>query len=196
MANRREFLQLSAATLGIMAAPVKALAGVDPSQVMPFQRVIYDERYEECLAFASAARAMGARTRGIREDVTELWYGDLRGELARNPGLIAGLTSASSAFLMELLGHDVFHHQVFKGEHKVNAGRLEAYRFEVPGYIAEHTSRLQTADRHWSIALAQLMSNYDHKLPSYPRTQVKSHQQSGISQPDLVSWVIAPLNRG
>lgn len=195
MANRREFLQLSAATLGIMAAPVKTLAGVNPSHGMPFQRVIYDERYEDCLAFAHAARRLGAPTHAIREDITELWYGDLRRNLSEQPGLIAGLTTASSAFLMELLGHDVFHHQVFRGEHVVSKGKLEAYRFEVPGYVAEYASTLRTEDTLWSTKLAELMSHYDRSQPSFPRTQVQSHRHEGLSHPDLVSWVIAPLSR-
>ena len=196
MANRREFLQLSAATLGIMAVPIKTLAGMKPSANTPFFKVIYDERFEDCLAFAHESRKLGAATQGIREDITDLWYGDLRGQLAQQPGLIAGLTTASSAFLLELLSHDVFHHQVFRGEHQLTGGQLSAYRFEAPGYIAEHAAALQTGAQHWSTELAGLLARYDHTRPSYPRTQVTSTDNFTPSSPDLVSWVIAPLSRG
>lgn len=195
MANRREFLQLSAATLGLMATPVTTLARTNPSSVMPFYKVIYDERFDSCLDFAREAHSLGAATQGIREDITELWYGDLRRHLSEQPGLIAGLTTASSAFLLELLGHDVFHHQVFRGEHLLDAGRLNAYRFEAPGYLAEHASALPTGSKHWSADLAELLSRYDHTLPSYPRVTVKSPGLTSTSNPDLVSWVIAPLRK-
>jgi hypothetical protein len=196
MANRREFLQLSAATLGIMAVPVKTLAGMNPSTSMPFFKVIYDERFEDCQAFAHESRKLGAVTQGIREDITDLWYGDLRGQLAQQPGLIAGLTTASSAFLLELLSHDVFYHQVFRGEHQLNDAQLTAYRIEAPGYIAKHASALQTGGKHWSTDLAELLARYDHSRPSFPRTQVTSTDNFTPSSPDLVSWVIAPLSRG
>ena len=195
MANRREFLQLSAATLGLMAVPVQTLAGMNPSVAMPFYKVIYDERFEDCLTFAREARRMGAATHAIREDITDLWYDDLRGHLSGHPGLIAGLTTASSAFLLELLGHDVFHHQVFRGEHKFSDGRLNGHRFEVPGYIAEQAYALQRDRKRWSTDLVRLISRYDHTRPSYPRTLVSSPGQSERSSPDLVSWVIAPLKR-
>ena len=195
MANRREFLQLSAATLGIMAAPVKTLAGMAPSAPMPFYKVIYDERYEDCLAFAREARRLGAVTHGIRDDVTELWYGDLRRHLSEQPGLIAGLTTASSAFLLELLGHDVFHHQVFRGEHTFTNEKFSGHHFEVPAYIANDVTTLTVDPDHWSKDLAGVISRYDSSLPTYPRTPINSPRRHDGSKADLVSWVIAPLRK-
>lgn len=196
MANRREFLQLSAATFGIMAAPVKTLAGMTPSAAMPFYKVIYDERYEDCLAFAHEARRLGAATHGIRDDVTELWYGDMRGHLSEQPGLIAGLTTASSAFLLELLGHDVFHHQVFRGEHKFSNEKLTGHHFEVPRYIANDVTELTLDPNHWSKDLAAVIARYDNSLPTYPRSLINTPRRHDGSTADLVSWIIAPLRRG
>lgn len=195
MANRREFLQFSAATLGFMAVPVDTLAGLNPATPTPFYKVIYDERFEDCRIFAREARRLGAKVQGIREDVTDLWYGDLRSHLAVQPGLIAGLTTVSSAFLLELLGHDVFHRQVFRGEHTSSDGQLSSHRFEVPEYIADLASALTADKAHWSTELAGLMSRYDQARPSFPRTRISSPVRSERSTPDLVSWVIAPLRK-
>ena len=195
MANRREFLQISAATLGFMAVPAKTLAGMNPSTPMPFYKVIYDERFADCRIFAREARRLGAVTHGVREDITDLWYGDLRDHLSGQPGLIAGLTTATSAFLLELLGHDVFHHRVFRGEHNFSNAGLTGHRFEVPGYIAEHASTLTSGREHWTAGLAGLMSRYDHARPAYPRTLISPPGPGLRSSPDLVSWVIAPLKR-
>jgi len=195
MANRREFLQLSAATLGIMAAPVKTLAGMTPSAAMPFYKVIYDERFEDCVAFAHEARRLGAATHGIRDDVTDLWYGDLRRHLSVQPGLIAGLTTASSAFLLEQLGHDVFHHQVFRGEHKFSNAKLTGHHFEVPEYIGNNVTSLTLDREHWGKDLAVVMSHYDTTRPTFPRTLINAPRRHDGSTANLVSWVIAPLKK-
>lgn len=197
MANRREFLQLSAATLGLMSIPIKTMAGTTQTfKDLPFYKVIYDDRFEDCRTFAHEARRLGAVTHAIREDITELWYEDLRGRLSEQPGVIAGLTTASSAFLLELFSHDVFHHQVLRGEHTNNNEKITFHRFEAPGYIAGHASGLTTDRGRWSTDLAGLMSGYDLSQPTYPRESVNVPNHNDRFTADLVSWIIAPLNRG
>ena len=197
MANRREFLQLSAATMGLMSVSVKTLAGtVQSFEDLPFYKVIYDDRFEDCRIFAREARRMGAVTHAIREDITGLWFEDLRGRLSQQPGVIAGLTTSTSAFLLELFSHDVFHHQVFRGEHTNRNEKITFHRLETPGYIAGHAAALTTDRERWSMDLAGLMSGYDHRLPTYPRESVSVPGHNDRFTADLVSWIIAPLNRG
>ena len=196
MANRREFLQLSTAALGLMSVSVKTLAGTIRSyKDLPFYKVIYDDRFEDCRSFAREAERLGAVTHAISEDITELWYEDLRGRLSEQPGVIAGLTTPSSAFLLELFSHDAFHHQVFRGEHTNSNEKITLHRFETPGYFTGHASTLTTDRKGWSMDLARLMSGYDNSLPTYPRESVNVPGHHRKSSADLVSWIIAPLRK-
>ena len=196
MANRREFLQISASALGLMAVPQTVLAGLTPNiKDMPFYKVIFDERYEDCRVFADEARRMGATTCAITDDVTELWYGGLRRQLAEHPGVIAGLTNETNAFLLELLGHDVFHRQVFRGEHSFRNGDLIGHRINGPENFVAQTSGLPFDQGHWSTDLARLFSYYDNSRPTYPRTSVHTHEHQDPSNLKLVSWIIAPLKK-
>ena len=196
MANRREFLQLSAAALGLMTVPHRVLAGLTPDlNNMPFYRVFYDERYEDSRVFAGEARNMGAVTTAITGDVGELWYGGLRKQLSEQSGMIAGLTTETDAFLIELLSHDVFYHQVFRGEHRFRDDNLIGHRIDGPEQFLEQTSSLPLNREYWSTDLARLFSLYDNVGPTYPRVSKHTRGDQDESTLKLVSWIIVPLSR-
>jgi hypothetical protein len=76
------------------------------STTVPF-RAIYDERFEACFSYAREAAALGWVTRGIRGDVTQVWFRELSLRWKRGPVAIAGLTTPQSLFVLERLAWDV-----------------------------------------------------------------------------------------
>jgi hypothetical protein len=119
MANRREFLQVSTTALGLMTIPGAMLsAAINKPHSSPYSRVIFDSRFKEAKQFARQAEFSGIKTTSIHDDdITSLWYDDLRIQLNKTPGTIAGYTTENTAFLLEVLSHDVFHRQVSFEQH-------------------------------------------------------------------------------
>jgi len=78
--------------------------------------VIFDERFAEARRFAGIARQRGVRTRGVRGDVTDLWYHELRPLWSRGAAAIAGVTAYGALFCLERLAWDhrmrVVHHGI------------------------------------------------------------------------------------
>ena len=74
---------------------------------MPLCGAVFDERFDECLAFAGEMNRRGVVTSGIRGDVAKLWYEDLRARLRQGPAPIAGLTDRLALFCLEELARDV-----------------------------------------------------------------------------------------
>lgn len=196
MTSRRGFLQLGATALGIMSMPMTAVSGIMGNQRRnPFDRVIYDDRFTECLSFKKEAERLGATTYGIQGDVSELWYGDLRDYLAGQSGLIAGMTTESSAFLLKILGHDVFHHQVFRADHINQNGKFVGHRFTAPEYLINQAVVVSQNHQTWSVDMARLLSLYDRKRPCSAKVTIKTSIKEDLATENLVSWIIAPLPR-
>jgi len=106
MTSRREFLH--AGLTGAVALGVSCVAWSTTHLITdePLYAVIFDDRFP---ASAVLARQLaGARTpmRGIRGDVTSLWYHDLFFQWKKGPSRIAGVTTSESLFCLEMLGRD------------------------------------------------------------------------------------------
>ena len=100
--TRRQFMGAGAAALTATALP----AALYPRLPTPY-RAIFDERFEAGRRFASDALGRGWVTRAIRGDVTHVWFNELSLRWKRGPAPIAGLTTASSLFVLERLSWDV-----------------------------------------------------------------------------------------
>ena len=115
MATRREFLHagLAASAFSLTAAGriASAVPQHDPAAGqslgrLSLDRVIFDHRYRESVAFAAEAGALGYRTHGIRGDITDLWYAHLSVGWKTAPASIAGLTDEPALFCLERLSWD------------------------------------------------------------------------------------------
>jgi len=101
--SRRHFVGTSVAALAF-AAIRSTPAAQEP--LTPY-RAIYDERFEAGRRFAGEAANHGWVTRGIRGDVTQVWFHELDVRWKRGPAPIAGLTTPQSLFVLERLAWDV-----------------------------------------------------------------------------------------
>lgn len=102
--TRRQFV--GGAGAAALAAAVTAPAALSPHPSAPY-RALFDERFEAGRRFAADALGRGWITRAIRGDVTHVWFHELSLRWKRGPAPIAGLTTATSLFVLERLSWDV-----------------------------------------------------------------------------------------
>lgn len=69
-------------------------------------RVIFDEQFSACRAFAAEATRAGAPIQAIRGDITNLWFDDLHRRWQDGPAAVAGLTGYGALFCLEQLAWD------------------------------------------------------------------------------------------
>jgi hypothetical protein len=100
--TRRQFVGAGAAALAATAVP----AALSPRVPIPY-RAIFDERFDAGRQFGAEALGRGWVTRAIRGDVTHVWFHELSLRWKRGAAPIAGLTTASSLFVLERLSWDV-----------------------------------------------------------------------------------------
>src|SRR5579863_2840776 len=98
--ERRRVLKLGAASVAgaLVNLPIRALGAMPTDSHGSLYRAIFDERFEESLAFAGEMDKRGVITSGIRGDVAKLWYEDLRARLRQSPAPIAALTDRAALF--------------------------------------------------------------------------------------------------
>lgn len=197
MLNRRTFLQAGVTAVPLAAGAAMALgtkqakaAGIP---AVPLHMVVYDERFADSVAFAKEARWMGQRTSAISGDVTKLWYDDLYHAWRNGPVAIAGLTTRDAMFCLEIMGNDAGLRLLVKGEHRIDAGRIE-HRMNGPE-LAVAGASLDKCGADWSLSLAQMLVG----CPATREGRTEVTAVSGVaaaSEPvTLVSWLLAPRQR-
>ena len=132
MLTRRTLLQMNAALFALPLASSVAAAVVDPRSPRLAGNVFFDDRIRDCAIFADYASKAGAATRSVGDDITARAYEALQPALARESGIIAGLTPEPMAFLFEIMARDVDHHRAFRGDHYYSGGKLVGHLFEAP----------------------------------------------------------------
>ena len=157
-------------------------------------RVFFDDRVRDCAIFADYAGKAGAATRSVGDDFTALEYGALKTELARESGIVAGLTPEPMAFLFEVMARDVGRHQAFRGDHYYSGGKLFGHRFEAPPYLVNENDPLPGVDGNWTGDLVDILSRFDPAaISSATSTTCPSGDHVLKHDFKLVSWIIAPL---
>jgi len=103
MTSRRLFLKygLSACAAGAMIRSISA-----QTLVVPYYKVIFDERFDGPRAFAAETAARHIPTVGIRGDITDLFFHDLDLRWKQGPVSLGGYTTAQSLFCLDLLARD------------------------------------------------------------------------------------------
>jgi len=186
MTTRREVLQagmaawawsLTSSAEGVLAASGNSGASGRPLGRIPLERIVFDHQYQESVAFAAEARALGCPTHGIRGDVTGLWCEHLSVLWKSAPAPVAGLTDEPALFCLERLAWD--------------------YRMRVV-YHAIHDRRstgVVTPEVTWPRELARTLA---HQSPGSLRIgEAPSFVMGMTAVPEgdpepLVSWIIAP----
>lgn len=118
--TRREFIAVGATALTVAGMAGTAFASIvstpDQKRVLPF-RVIFDERFSESRLFAQQALGAGVITAAIRDDVSALWFSELRPRLEQGAVAIAGMTTATSLFCLEQFASDYWMKVQVRTEH-------------------------------------------------------------------------------
>ena len=196
MLTRRTWLQMNAALLALPAASRVAALAADPQVTRLAGDVFFDDRVRDCTVFADQAGKAGAATHSVGDDITARAYEALKPVLARQSGIVAGLTPGPMAFLFEVMARDVGRHPAFRGEHYYSGGKLVGHRFEAPLYLPNDNDPLPGVGGTWTGELLDIMSRFDASAIG-STTSYACSSGDRVPQHDfkLVSWVIAPLPR-
>jgi len=199
MASRREFLQMGITALALPVAghaafssTISALAGETARAT--FYRVVFDARYPASRAFASEAKLLGLPVRGIKGDITDLWFNDLDLRWEKGPASIAGLTTRESLFCLDLLARDRGMRVVFRADHRFLPGGGLEHTVSGPREMLRHAVTLSDNGADWGGRAADIVTRFAGKrFPSAGATIVAPQAKRGDDPDHLVSWVIAPV---
>ena len=197
MLTRRTWLKMNAALFALPVASRVTAGMADPQSHRVAGTVFFDDRVRDCTVFADYASKAGAATRSVGDEFTARAYEALKYALARESGIIAGLTPEPMAFLFEVMARDVGRHQAFRGDHYYSGGKLLRHRFKVPLYLVNEDEPLPGVDSNWTGDLVDALSRFDPAAIT-PATSTTWLSGDQVPQHDfkLVSWVIAPLPGG
>jgi hypothetical protein len=190
--NRRRVLQLGAAGVAgaLVNIPGPALGAMRADSYGSLYRAVFDERFEECLAFASEMNRRGVTTSGIQGDVAKLWYEDLRARLLQAPAPIAGLTDRVALFCLEELARDVGMRVFFRVDHMADKSGHVQHEATGPAPVVEATRTLAAGSR-FGQAMAVLACRCEVSGPTDIAVQKRTGPFSPENKTALVSWVMA-----
>ncbi|MGB6450429.1 MAG: hypothetical protein WBE92_06735 [Steroidobacteraceae bacterium] len=169
---------------------------------------VFDERFVEAVRFGREARRLGLAVRGLKGDVTDLWFTELHPLWKRQARPIAGLTAYAALFCLERLAWDHGMRVVYHGEHaRLASGEVEHVLHGPLGSPEAGEALATPLDGRvdWPVQIAsfiaqrQLRSTWSG-MPAARRAAVTrlltagSARGQGVGQP-LHSWVIAPPAR-
>jgi hypothetical protein len=204
MTNRREFLHLGVAALGL---PIAARAGVLPEgppgnkeadvDCLPLYKVFFDERFAACRAFGDEMTRRGSVAESISGDITEAWYRDLYYEWQKRPAPIAGMTVPGTILCLEMIARDANMRVRLRVDHREHRhGRIE-HDFYGPHEALVRAADFETAADQWPVRIAELISRVPAVLGVSERARFSGVVRHRGNYPEhLVSWVIASAPRG
>jgi hypothetical protein len=197
MVNRRGVLKIGAATVAAVVVKIPLFGrNLSPGRTrIAFHRAVFDERFAECRGFADELRSAGVFTSGIRRDVAELWYRDLRVHLSENRLPFAGLTDRPALFCLEELARDVGMRVIFRSDHVVDQDGRTQHAAAGPASLVA-VARNLPPEAGFGREMAQLFSQFDGGEleigePGDTSAQKRTGPFSAENQTALVSWVIA-----
>jgi len=190
--KRRQLLKGGAAAV-LLPVPLRVFSGAESQlETMSETRVIFDIRFPESLAFAEATTRLGADVRGIRGDITDLWY-ELASPVSGKPRPLAGLTQESDFLLLHQVCMGQGYRLVYHGEHTYHSGlipRIE-HRLQGPAQFMNAVKPLAKSGDNWGMQIADVVSQaglgrYEGHTFALDSPLVRPRQSPG----HLVSWII------
>jgi hypothetical protein len=196
--KRRAFLE-GALTLPAVVAASEWFAVARVLSGKPFKvtAVVYDERYTDCRAFAKALVGQGAMSFATLGDAGRVWYGALRGYLARTGGSVAGMATHSDWVISRACGREQGLRVAYEGSHDSRMPGRMNHRLGGSGREREVYRALLDPDLTWPEAVATGL------LRSYARCEGRTGGAVEIAkagavpgagqQPSyLTSWLLNP----
>ena len=197
MVERRSVLKFGAASVAgaLVNVPIRAFGAMPAGSHGSLDRAIFDERFDEALAFAGEMNRRGVITSGIRGDVAKLWYEDLQARLRQDPRPIAGLTDRVTLFCLEELARDVGMKVFFRVDHMVDQSGHVRHEAAGPAPVVEATRTLGAGSGFGLTAFGQTMAilacRCEVSGPGYIAAQKRTGPFSPENKIALVSWVMA-----
>jgi hypothetical protein len=197
MVNRRSVLKIGAAT--VAGALVKMpVSGRDLSLKrthLGFHRVVFEESFGECQAFATELETAGVCTSAIRGDIAELWYEDLRVNLSKKRAPLAGLTDRPALFCLEELARDVGMRVIFRADHVIDQNGHTQHSAVGPASLVA-VARNLPQEAGFGRTIARLFSQFDvNGLNISGAGEMAAQKRTGPFSPQnktaLVSWLMA-----
>jgi len=191
MVDRRSVLKLGAAGLAGTFLPIPSPApGAWAVAPRLLKRAVYDERFEESVAFAEELRRRGVATASAGSDLARLWYGNLHVQPGQPLARIAGLTDRATLFCLEELSRSAGMRVLYRVDHLIDdRGHVEHDAVGPAAVLA--AARKLMSDSGFGREMAVLASHFD----SIGRQELAAVKRTGPFSPRgkvaLVSWVIA-----
>lgn len=189
MIDRRSVVKLGAGSLAaaLVYGPGRVFAAMPARSEAQVWRAVFDERFDEGLAFAEAMASRGVVTLPLRQDVAKIWYEDLRTSLRQCRAPIVGLTDRATLFCLEELARDVGMRVSFRVDHLVRANGLVKHEATGPAVVIEATRNLEGRPG-FGRAMAELACGCQVSGP----WELAAQKRTGPFSPDattaLVSW--------
>ena len=192
MVNRRSVIKLGAVTIAgaLVNVSGRALGAAPSYSGTSLYRAVFDERFEEGLAFAAELNRRGVMTSVVGGDVGKLWYGDLQVRLRQGPAPIAGLTDRATLFCLEELARGAGMSVFYRVDHLIDRSGHTQHDAVGPASIIEATRRL-VAESEFGRAMAVLASHFEVSGRRDTAAQKRTGPFSPQDKTALVSWVIA-----
>ena len=196
MTNRREFLQTSVSVSSLPLAmkvglPASAIAA--PEYRIELDRVVFDDRYPEAVAFAHAAGGTAATSRALdRGDVTALWYDELDAAWRDKPLTIAGMTQFGPMFVLERLARERGLELIMRIEHGVPSQGTMAHEVMGPPETAIAAEYLEAQPLDWPVLAAVMVTHCPARGPERATRRFKTAAAAPVPveptgpQPDTV----------
>jgi hypothetical protein len=191
MMERRSVLKLGAASVAgaLISDRINAFGAMPAGSRGVIGRAVFDERFEECLAFAGEMKRMGIAISAVRGDVSGLWYEDLQACLREDRAPIAGLTDRITLFCLEELVRDVGMKVFFRVDHLIDASGLVQHEAMGPPSVVAAT-RMLAAESGFGQAMAVLACRCEMNGPREIAAQKRTGPFSPENKSVLVSWLI------
>ena len=201
MTDRRTFLKTGITALALptiarsgFALPL-SIANGSSSYVTPY-KVIYDERFQDSLAFAAAAQDLGASIHGIRGDVTDLWYHDLYHEWKKGPAPIMGMTTTDALFCLQILAQDQRMRVVLRVDHNYLPGNRIEHVINSATPASPAVADLEKVGPAWNIHMSDIVLHCPEQQSQASCTTLITQLDRPLSaQQSLATWVIAPIKK-
>jgi hypothetical protein len=186
--TRRAFVQ--GAMLGACAMPAWTLSRLGGLRV---DEVIFDARRCHALAFADAARRLGATTRALCGDASHREYRALfaRSQSARTA--VAGLTDFRSLFFLQMLAADAGLHPILRIHHRSRDAIDTHEAFGTRSYRTVANASFARRGDSWAREAAYLVLNLPaRELDAMRHTDNLCEANSRVlASRAMVTWVMA-----
>jgi len=201
MTDRRTFLKTGITALALptiarnaFSLPL-AIPTEKPSFIVPY-KVVYDERYQDSVAFARESDKLGAAIHGIKGDVTDLWYNDLYHEWKKGPAAIMGMTTEDALFCLQILAQDQRMRVVFRVDHNYLRGNRIEHVITGVSRVHHEMADLANVGPAWNVRMSNVVMQYPDDHAKAGETKIITQLDRPVTdQQSLVTWVIAPVKK-